>query len=278
MDVTTGSKEYTNIMEVFPAQELVLEDGTLCISVTDKQLLYLDAGRSADEIFISVNGEPVEIPEKNQMASAHRLILLGTFEAQEVMISVTDRMGTPVAAQEMELGALHENAWQAALQSGTARILQPSECSISERQCTNSCECVCGRGDKRWFVPFVAIDGWKCIQNGKAVDIEPILGGFLGITLAEGENEIVFSFEEPGLKAGVGISILGFAFLLILFFARRKAEAGWKIAAEQKGKAEKCFGMLYRLLLAVFFAGIYVVPTIGMVVSLTGKIVMKFFG
>ena len=51
MDVTTGSKEYTNIMEVFPAQELVVEDGTLCISVTDKQLLYLDAGRSADEIF-----------------------------------------------------------------------------------------------------------------------------------------------------------------------------------------------------------------------------------
>ena len=83
MDVTTGSKEYTNIMEVFPAQELVLEDGTLCISVTDKQLLYLDAGRSADEIFVSVNGEPVEIPEKNQMASAHRLIWLGTFEAQE---------------------------------------------------------------------------------------------------------------------------------------------------------------------------------------------------
>ena len=115
VDVTTGSKEYTNIMEVFPAQELVLEDGTLCISVTDKQLLYLDAGRSADEIFISVNGEPVEIPEKNQMASAHRLIWLGTFEAQEVMISVTDRMGTLVAAQEMELGALHENAWQAAL-------------------------------------------------------------------------------------------------------------------------------------------------------------------
>ena len=110
------------------------------------------------------------------------------------------------------------------------------------------------------------------------MDIEPILGGFLGITLTEGENEVVFSFEEPGLKAGVGISILGFAFLLILFFARRKAEAGWKIAAEQKAKTEKCFGMLYRLLLGVFFAGIYVVPTIGMVVSLTGKIVMKFFG
>lgn len=66
VDVTTGSKEYTNIMEVFPAQELVLEDGTLCISVTDKQLLYLDAGRSADEIFVSVNGEPVEIPEKTR--------------------------------------------------------------------------------------------------------------------------------------------------------------------------------------------------------------------
>ena len=96
------------------------------------------------------------------------------------------------------------------------------------------------------FIPFVAIDGWKCIQNRKAVDIEPILGGFLGITLTEGENEVVFSFEEPGLKAGVGISILGLAFLLILFFARRKAEAGWKIAAEQKAKTEKCLGMLYR--------------------------------
>lgn len=277
VDVTTGSKEDTNILEVFPAQELVLGDGTLCISVTDKQLLYLDAGRSADEIFVSVNGEPVEIPEKNQMASAHRLIWLGTFEAQKVMIFVTDRMGTPVAAQEMELGALHENAWQAALQSETARILQSSELSISERNAQIHVSVSAAEGETL-FVPFIAIDGWKCIQNGKTVDIEPILGGFLGITLAEGENEVVFSFEEPGLKAGAGISALGVAFLLILFFAGRKAETGWKIAAEQKAKTEKCFGMLYRLLLAVFFAGIYVVPTIGMVVSLTGKIVMKFFG
>lgn len=277
VDVTTDPKEYTNIMEVFPAQELVLEDGTLCISVTDKQLLYLDAGRSADEIFVSVNGEPVEIPEKNQMASAHRLIWLGTFEAQEVMIFVTDRMGTPVAAQEMELGALHENTWQAALQSGTARILQPSELSISERNAEIHVSVSTAEGETL-FVPFVAIDGWKGIQNGKTVDIKPILGGFLGITLAEGENEVVFSFEEPGMKAGVGISALGVAFLLILFFAGRKAETGWKIAAEQKVKVEKSFGMLYRLLLGVFFAGIYVVPTIGMVVSLAGKIVMKFFG
>lgn len=59
------------------------------------------------------------------------------------------------------------------------------------------------------FVPFVAIDGWKCIQNGKAVDIEPILGGFLGITLAEGENEVVFSFEEPGLKGWVASAFWG---------------------------------------------------------------------
>lgn len=277
VDVTTDSKEYTNIMEVFPAQELVLEDGTLCISVTDKQLLYLDAGRSADEIFVSVNGEPVEIPEKNQMASAHRLIWLGTFEAQEVMIFVTDGMGTPVAAQEMELGVLHENAWQAALQSETARILQSSELSISERNAEIHVSVSAAEGETL-FVPFIAIDGWKCIQNGKTVDIEPILGGFLGITLAEGENEVVFSFEEPGRKAGAGISALGVAFLLILFFAGRKAETGWKIAAEQKVKVEKSFGMLYRLLLGVFFAGIYVVPTIGMVVSLAGKIVMKFFG
>ena len=137
-------------------------------------------------------------------------------------------------------------------------------------QCTNSCECVCGRG--RNVVCSVRCDRRMEVYTKRKSC------GFLGITLAECENEVVFSFEEPGLKAGVGISILGFAFLLILFFARRKAEAGWKIAAEQKGKAEKCFGMLYRLLLAVFFAGIYVVPTIGMVVSLTGKIMMKFFG
>ena len=41
VDVTTGSKEYTNIMEVFPAQELVVEDGTLCISVTDLSLIHI---------------------------------------------------------------------------------------------------------------------------------------------------------------------------------------------------------------------------------------------
>lgn len=249
VDVTTGSKEYTNIMEVFPAQELVVEDGTLCISVTDKQLLYLDAGRSADEIFVSVNGEPIEIPEKNQMASAHRLIWLGTFEAQEVMISVTDRMGTLVAAQEMELGALHENAWQAVLQSETARILQPSECSISERNAQIHVSVSAAEGETL-FVPFVAIDGWKCIQNGKTVDIEPILGGFLGITLTEGENEVVFSFEEPGLKAGVGISILGFAFLLILFLRGKKLRRDGKLQQSRRGRLKNasvcCIGCCWQ--------------------------------
>ena len=52
VDVTTGSKEYTNIMEVFPGSGACFGGwNTFCISVTDKQLLYLDAGRSADEIF-----------------------------------------------------------------------------------------------------------------------------------------------------------------------------------------------------------------------------------
>ena len=95
-------------------------------------------------------------------------------------------------------------------------------CSISERNAQIHVSVSAAEGETL-FVPFVAIDGWKCIQNGKAVDIEPILGGFLGITLTEGENEVVFSFEEPGLKAGVGISILGFAFLLILFFAEAES-------------------------------------------------------
>lgn len=59
-------------------------------------------------------------------------------------------------------------------------------------------------------------NGWKAYINGKGVDIEKVNAGFIAIEVSKGENEIVFKYENPSVKAGVFISV--FAFLIYIVY------------------------------------------------------------
>lgn len=64
--------------------------------------------------------------------------------------------------------------------------------------------------------------GWSAQVNGTPVQIENVNGGFMAIRCEEGQNQIVFSYHLPGLKAGICITIAGLLLLALYLTAGKK--------------------------------------------------------
>lgn len=64
--------------------------------------------------------------------------------------------------------------------------------------------------------------GWTATVNGEPVAVENVSNGFMAVRCETGENEIVFSYETPGLKAGMLIA-LGGILLLAVYLAFSKS-------------------------------------------------------
>ena len=61
--------------------------------------------------------------------------------------------------------------------------------------------------------------GWSVTVDGKKQEVKKALGFFMGVSLTEGEHEIVWSYTPPGLHLGMLISISS---LLLLIFLWKK--------------------------------------------------------
>jgi len=63
--------------------------------------------------------------------------------------------------------------------------------------------------------------GWTASVNGSPVTVERVSNGFMAIRCEAGENEIVFSYETPGLRLGLWMTLGGvFLFALYILFAK----------------------------------------------------------
>ncbi len=58
-------------------------------------------------------------------------------------------------------------------------------------------------------------EGWSAEVNGAPADVEKVSYGFMAVKADAGENTIVFSYETPGLKTGLIITIAGAVGLII---------------------------------------------------------------
>ena len=61
--------------------------------------------------------------------------------------------------------------------------------------------------------------GWSVTVDGKKQEVKKALGFFMGVSLTEGEHEIVWSYTPPGLHLGMFISVSS---LLLLIFLWKK--------------------------------------------------------
>lgn len=65
-------------------------------------------------------------------------------------------------------------------------------------------------------------------MNGKKVEIRPAANALMAVPLSAGENVIELKYEIPGVKAGIGLSIMGlFIFFGICWMDRTKKPHAW---------------------------------------------------
>ncbi len=56
--------------------------------------------------------------------------------------------------------------------------------------------------------------GWTATVNGEPVDVEKVSNGFMAVRCEAGDNVIVFSYETPGLRAGMWMTLGGIVLLI----------------------------------------------------------------
>lgn len=211
--------------------------GAVSLAVKGEKRLYLDPGMTADGFLIKVNGEPLEIPEASSAYGPHRIVELGTFSEEEITVMVTDKNGTPLSAEGMEFGAFDGQKWKAAAGQKNARKLAGDELEIDAAAAQICVKLSAAAGGQTVFLPVAALDGWRCTENGKDVDIVSVFGGFLGITAEAGRNEFVLAFVPRGLRAGLSLTVLGFAVLLALWLWEKSASAAVGSVREKREDA-----------------------------------------
>ncbi len=57
--------------------------------------------------------------------------------------------------------------------------------------------------------------GWKVKVNGKEQKLLRTNTAFIGVKLAQGNNKVSFTYELPGAKLGIGLSLVGLLFALV---------------------------------------------------------------
>lgn len=70
--------------------------------------------------------------------------------------------------------------------------------------------------DERLFLSIPNSDGWNIKVNGEIIKAEEFANCFITIPLDKGENEVILTYNMPGLIMGVITSILGIALLLFV--------------------------------------------------------------
>ena len=76
------------------------------------------------------------------------------------------------------------------------------------------------RDNRVLFLPILYDKNWQCTLNKQKTRLKPIMNGFIGIPLKQGENSISLRYIPQGKKAGVLISIFGMVIYGVIFRKR----------------------------------------------------------
>ena len=96
------------------------------------------------------------------------------------------------------------------------------ECSEEAARTTSSySSTITADAEKYAFYSIPADSGWTAYVNGEEALILDI-NGFMAVRVYEGVNHVEFRYEVPGLKAGIIMTILGFAISVIYCIAANK--------------------------------------------------------
>lgn len=109
----------------------------------------------------------------------------------------------------------------AKLKSGGAKDLVVSNTNVSG---TVVCD-----ADEMLFTSIPFDPGWKVYVDGKEAQIESVSDAFVGVRMDKGVHEVRFEFMPSGFIVGLGISVLTWTLLLVMFLRRNKSEVVYDV-------------------------------------------------
>lgn len=208
-----GGKEATVDVATSPIRVSALEDGAYRLSYTRNELgnyfVVLDFGDKTPAKYSLGSGENKYDVENNsaclyKFGSNYSTFTLyfddATLTADDVRNGVSLYCITDETVKAISAGA-QARAGKSKLSAGTISVTASAE------------------EGEYLFLNYIALPGHRATVNGKVVDIDDNLLGFMLIPLEKGENNIVVSYSSPYVKYAVfgliAALLVGFAYLIL---------------------------------------------------------------
>lgn len=208
-----GGKKATVDVATSPIRVSALEDGAYRLSYTRNELgnyfVVLDFGDKTPAKYSLGSGENKYDVENNsaclyKFGSNYSTFTLyfddATLTADDVRNGVSLYCITDETVKAISAGA-QARAGKSKLSAGTISVTASAE------------------EGEYLFLNYIALPGHRATVNGKVVDIDDNLLGFMLIPLEKGENNIVVSYSSPYVKYAVfgliAALLVGFAYLIL---------------------------------------------------------------
>jgi len=109
------------------------------------------------------------------------------------------------------------------------------------------------------FIPIVYDNRWKCLLNGKRVELESIMGGFIGVPVLSSSNHVLLKYEPISQKIGYLITMVSILLVIVIYHISPIKKVLWG-ASELNGKILKIENNLYTFLFVIFTVLFFVIP------------------
>lgn len=215
----SGSDKATQSTHVIQTyKDHVTGDKAVYVSLTDCNIGTSDANVS--DIFrsvtIKVNGKQIDIPTIGNVSNKYYttdynngLIYVGTFKDEDVEVELDyarplDGNGEiAVDKYIFTMGGIDLNKMNSLCEKYNSK-----KCDVTYTNNSVTIKVDGSNTDNYAIVPIIKSDNWKVTVNGNECETKDIAGMFTGVSVNEGENEIVFTFKPATKNKGLLISVL----------------------------------------------------------------------
>ena len=269
-DNTTAVKttQTTHVTQTY--KDTISGNKAVYISAADVNIGTSDANVSDmfRSLTIKVNGKQIDIPTIGNVNNKYYttdynngLIYIGTFRDEDVEVELDyarplDKNGdVSLGKYVFTMGGIDLDKLDALCESYAHKQSEVSYTNNSVTVKVNG-----SQTDNYAIVPVIKSDNWTVTVNGKECETKDIAGMFTGVAIAEGSNEIMFTFKPASKDKGLLISVL----VLITMIALMIVNHYKRITIPEWMQA--CAGGIYMLIIAVLAVVMFAIPLIASVV------------
>lgn len=195
-------------------------------------------------VTVEVNGKTISESYPSQMENG--ILSLGSFENETVTVEV--KVNKDFSCTSFGVYGMDENKLYSLIKSARKTV-------VTAENNTVKVACTAKQGDTLLVaVPYN--EGVHAQVNGAPAQVSKAFGGFMAVTLTEGENNVTLSFVPRGLMASFAVCAAGLLLCIAYALYRRRKSKGFRVFNQLSYVL--CIGAFAAVCLAVYIAPLLV--------------------